>query len=53
MQERVRSNSKIHLLTNRIVNRWLGKERTLEGVEVTNTCDQTVSNVTILLSSLS
>jgi thioredoxin reductase (NADPH) len=45
MQERARSNSKIHLLTNRVVNRWLGKEKTLEGVEITNTVDQTVQNV--------
>ena len=49
MQQRALKNSKIHLLTNRVVNRWLGKGNLLQGVEVKNTCDSTLQEVISIL----
>ncbi len=36
MLDRVKSNAKIHILTNRVVNRWLGDRKTLSGVLVSD-----------------
>jgi thioredoxin reductase (NADPH) len=53
MQQRAQTNSKIHLLTNRVVNRWLGTEKALEGVEIKDRIKNSLEKVQIILSSSS
>jgi thioredoxin reductase (NADPH) len=39
MLDRVKSNKKIRLLANRVVNKWVGSKNTLSGVEVSDPKD--------------
>jgi thioredoxin reductase len=53
MQQRAQTNSKIRLLTNRVVNRWLGTEKTLEAVEVKDIVKDSLEQVLLICSSSS
>lgn len=45
MLDRVKSNKKIRILTNRVVNRWLGDRKKLSAVEVSDSRDSSLKEV--------
>jgi thioredoxin reductase (NADPH) len=43
MLDRVKSNPKIRILTNRVVNKWLGNKKHLTGVQISDPSNPTVT----------